>query len=94
MSVPVFWTDEAQETFESIVNFIEYKWGFNSAKKFVNKANKTIASIADHPYIFKAVYPSSHRQAVITGQTSLYEVNSNYIALIFFWDNRQEPMTE
>jgi plasmid stabilization system protein ParE len=85
MNLHILWTEEAKETFESVVSFIEYKWGFNSAKKFIAKSNRIIASISAHPYIFKATYPKSLRKAVITKQTSLfYEVHESYIALIYF----------
>ena len=33
------------------------------------------------------------RKAIITKQTSvLYKVNKTHIEILFFWDNRQEPV--
>jgi len=93
MSLPILWTDEAKETFDNTVIQIEYKWGISSAAKFVSQANRTLNTIALQPYLFKASYTSNVRQAFITKQTSMfYEVHSTYIAVLFFWDNRQEPI--
>jgi len=35
MSLSILWTDEAKETFDIIVNFLENNWGSTSAKKFI-----------------------------------------------------------
>ena len=37
MSLPVYWTKEANETFDLIINFIEELWGEKEAGKFVNR---------------------------------------------------------
>jgi len=93
MKLAVAWTDEAQETFELTIKQIEDKWGARSAEKFVRSANKTINIIATQPYLFKASYTQNIRQAFITEQTSMfYEVHTAHIAILYFWDNRQEPI--
>ncbi|MBB6237659.1 plasmid stabilization system protein ParE [Pedobacter sp. AK013] len=40
MSLPIFWTDEAKETFDVIFFFILDKFSEQSAKKFLKQANK------------------------------------------------------
>ena len=93
MKLPIGWTDDARETFDSTINQIEVKWGTASAEKFVRSANKVIGSISTQPYLFKASYTANIRKAVITGQTSMfYEVHATHIVILFFWDNRQEPV--
>ena len=93
MNLTVAWTDEAQETFELTVNQIETKWGINSAEKFVRNAHKVINTISTQPYLFKASYSENIRKAFITEQTSMfYEVHTAHIAILFFLDNRQEPI--
>jgi plasmid stabilization system protein ParE len=93
MSLAVEWTDDAKETFDSIVFFIEIKWSEKEAKIFVKRAQKIISLITDQPYMYKASLNNNVRQAVITPQTSMfYEVHSQFITILFFWDNRREPL--
>ena len=53
MSLAVFWTDEAKETFDSIVLFIENKWSVRDAEKFVRHSNKILSLIAEQPYMYR-----------------------------------------
>lgn len=93
MSLSIFWTEEATNTFDSIVQFIEAEWGENSTKKFIRKTDKVLKSISAQPYIFKASSIENVRQGFITKQTSFYyEVHSTHLILLFFWNNRQIPI--
>lgn len=93
MSLPIAWTDDAQESFDATVNQIESKWGIRIAEVFVRDAHKTISLIAIQPYMFNASFTSNIRKAVISKQTSMfYEVHATYITILFFWDNRQDPV--
>ncbi len=93
MKLTIAWTDEAQETFNFTVNQIENKWGTKSAEKFVRDTHKLINLISTQPYLFNASYTLNIRKAVISKQTSMfYEVHSAHVSILFFWDNRQEPV--
>ena len=93
MSLTVFWADEAEETFDNIVLYIESNWGERHAKKFVQHVQKVLKLISDQPQMYKASVNNNVRQAVISPQTSLYyEIHNEHITLLFFWDNRQEPI--
>lgn len=93
MSLAVAWTDDAKATFNDTVIQIEAKWGLRSAEKFVKEAHKTINAISNQPYLFKASYSENIRQAFISKQTSMfYEVHAAHIVILFFWDNRQDPI--
>jgi len=96
MSLNVFYTTEAKETLSAVYSFIQEKFGTRSADKFVTKAEKTIALIAEQPFMFKgSPLGENVRIGFITKQTSLfYLVTEQSIDLLFFWDNRQEPLFE
>ena len=92
MNLAVFWTDDAKITFDSIVVFIESKWSTKEAENFVRHTQKVLKLISDQPYMYKASINNNVRQAVITKQTSIfYEVHHEFITILYFWDNRQEP---
>ncbi|MDN3586569.1 type II toxin-antitoxin system RelE/ParE family toxin [Pedobacter aquatilis] len=93
MSLPVFWSDEAKETFDSIFWFIFNKFGEKAARKFLKQSNKVISIIRVQPEIFEAISSERFRKGRITNQTSIfYEIQNSKIHLLFFWDNRQEPL--
>lgn len=50
MSLAIFWSDEATETFDSIVLFIENKWSERQAQTFVKHTQKILLLIAEQPY--------------------------------------------
>lgn len=95
MSLSVLWTDEAQETFDRIVLLLEDNWGMAAARKFIQDVQKTTTLLQEQPYLYKASPVLNCRQAVITHQTSMfYEVTDNQIIILFFYDNRQEPIVD
>jgi plasmid stabilization system protein ParE len=93
MSLDIYYTPRSKETLESVYNFIESQFGTSSAAKFALKAEKTIALLAEYPFMFKSLsIDKSVRIGLITKQTSLfYRVTDTSVHLLFFWDNRQEP---
>jgi plasmid stabilization system protein ParE len=94
MSLSVLYTLRSKQTLKSTYAFIENKFGLNSANKFISKAEKTIKLIATQPFMFKASgIDENVRVGFITKQCSLfYRVTDTSIHLLFFWDNRQEPV--
>jgi plasmid stabilization system protein ParE len=93
MSLDVRWTEEAEFTFDHIVSFIQQDWGERPANKFIAKTKRILISISNHPHLFPQSGIENVRKAVITKQTSLfYEIFPDRIMLVFFWDNRQDPL--
>ena len=94
MDLEIVFTPQARETLQSIIQFIEIKWGKRSADKFKATAIRVVKSISSQPYLFKAsIIDINVRKGIITKQTSvLYEVHDNHILILYFWDNRQDPI--
>jgi len=93
MSLDISYSIYAEETLQSVYDFIYDSFGSASADKFTLKADSVIKRIAKNPFMFKASSIDENvRVALITKQTSLlYLVTKTTIYLLFFWDNRQEP---
>lgn len=50
-------------------------------------------TVSQQPYLFKAYLENDVRIGVITKQTSVvYRVLHDRIEVLFFWDNRQDPV--
>jgi len=93
MSLQILWTDEAKETFDAIFFFILEKFSEQSAKKFLKQANKILQIIKVQPEIFEASIFNQCRKGRITNHTSVfYEIQNDQIRLLFFFDNRQDPL--
>lgn len=94
MTLPIFWNIEAQITFDAIVEYIESVWGEKEVANFFHQTQRVLKSISKQPYIFKASEINQNiRKGLISKQTSLfYQVEKNRIIILYFWDNRQEPI--
>ncbi|MHA4737426.1 type II toxin-antitoxin system RelE/ParE family toxin [Dyadobacter sp. MSC1_007] len=86
----------AVETFDAIYDQIEQRFGTATAKKFELTVVNTLESISLRPYIFKATRENENvRKGWINKNCSFfYEVTESQIQVLFFWDNRQEPLMD
>lgn len=94
MTLKVITTNRSRKTLSVIYKYIAGKFGINSANKFLVTVDKTVAQIAMQPYMFKATRIDEQvRVGFITKQCSLiYRVTDTEIHLLYFWDNRQDPI--
>jgi plasmid stabilization system protein ParE len=93
MKLEIVFTPRAKDTFRLTASFIQQKWGDKSAEKFIDKAYKILNTISFQPYLFKAYQENDVRKGLISKQTSVvYRVLDDRIEVLFFWDNRQEPI--
>lgn len=93
MSLEVRWTEEAEFTFDHIVTLIQNGWGSQAALNFRNKTRKTLIVISTFPLSFQAAGIDEVRKTVITSQTAVfYEIYPDHVTLLYFWDNRQNPL--
>lgn len=93
MKLKINWSDSAKQSFKAIVSQIESRWTQKEASAFVKDAFNTLDVISTNPYIFPVTEYADVRRAVIAKQTSVfYKVNGDRIEILFFWDNRQEPL--
>jgi plasmid stabilization system protein ParE len=89
-------SETAIDSFEAIFDQIQARWGDRIATKFENKVTGTLALLAKRPLIFKSIEAQSNvRKGFIDKNCSFfYEISSEQVQILFFWDNRQEPLFE
>jgi len=94
MELSISFSEEAYETLFAIGIFIEEKWGYEYANKFINSVYRKIDLVAIQPFIYEPIsINNSVRKGVISKYTSFYyQVNQDEIRILFFFDNRQEPL--
>jgi hypothetical protein len=84
----------AFETYDSITEQIELRWGSKILNEFEQRVLKILSAIQQSPLMFPAVNNEENlRKALIHGNCSVYyEVKTTEIEILFFWDNRQDPI--
>jgi len=94
MSLPVVISETAYLTFESICAQINDRLGAKAVSDFKKNTIKTLSLIGDSPFLYKETdFDPNIRQGLIKKISSFfYEVKPDRIEILFFWDNRQEPM--
>lgn len=94
MHFDVIFSNEAIDTFESIGQQIEAKWGEKELLEFRKRAYKVIEIIGKFPLIFPVVNKTQNvRKAFIHKNCPMFYIpGETYIEVLFFWDNRQDPI--
>jgi plasmid stabilization system protein ParE len=94
MIFSVIYSERAIETFDAISEQINQRWGLKPVLEFEYRTLKVIAAIKESPFIFQATESSPNvRKAFIHKNCAMfYEIKSDRIEVLFFWDNRQEPI--
>lgn len=89
----VIWSVKAETSFKLIIDQIEIAWSFQTASKFIIRTDKLLQTLKQNPLLFAETKIFGVRKAIITKQTSvLYKVSKTHIEILFFWDNRQDPV--
>ncbi len=90
----ILWTKAAQNSFDTIVEYLKSEWSINSAIKFVNRTIIFLDILQNHPEIGrKENVKSDMRSFVLTRQTTIFFriKNETTIVLLKFFDTRQNP---
>jgi plasmid stabilization system protein ParE len=88
----IFWTNEAINNLESILNYLSNNWTQREIENFKNRLSKQIRLIQQNPYLF----PISHynyrlRKAVLSKQVTIfYELSGQIIYLVYLFNNQQD----
>jgi hypothetical protein len=84
----------AFETYDSIADQVEARWGYKVLSYFEERVAEVLTKIQESPFMFPAIGKDQKiRKSVIHGNCSVfYEVKLAEVEILFFWDNRQDPI--
>jgi plasmid stabilization system protein ParE len=93
MALEIYWSKQADQKFDCILDYFESEWGEPSTKKFVKKVYDFLDTLKELPEIGTLENNGLNiRGFVIFKQITLfYQVRTNKIILLNFYDNRQKP---
>ncbi len=94
MPFDVRFSPRAEYTFDAIANQLEARLGNKTVESFKHKVNKALYIIAETPFIYPIAEENEEmRKCVLHKNCSMYYwVYENTVEILYFWDNRQEPL--
>ncbi len=95
MAKVVFWTTEAEDTFENVIQYLQENWTENEIEHFVNLTNRIVSLISENPKMFRKTNVKNVHEALVTSHNLLvYKIYQERIDLLFFWDTRKNPVSK
>jgi len=87
----IYWTDEAINNLESILDYLKDKWTQREIDHFKKKLGRQIELIESNPRLFPlSEYNNRLRKAVLSKQTTIYyELSGQVIYLVYLFNSRQ-----
>jgi len=88
----IFWTDEAINNLESILDYLKKSWTQREIDNFKKKLGRQLDLIEKNPKLFSlSEYNPRLRKAVMSKQTTIfYELSGTAIYLVYLFNNKQD----
>lgn len=92
MALTIVWSKKADQKFDSILEFLESKWGDKTVKLYIKKVFDFLDTLVLFPEIGTIENKELNiRGFVVTKQLTLfYQIRNTEIVLLNFYDNRQK----
>ena len=92
MAYQIIWLPKAEERYQEIIDYLQYKWNDKVIKDFVNKTNHKLLQIKKRPKMSRRSAKMDIYEVLITKHNLLlYRIKANKIELLTFFDTRQDP---
>ena len=89
MDYKIFWTEEAIQNLEEVIDYLATKWTQREVDNFKEKLSKQISLIKRNPRMFPvSTFQPKLRKAVLSKQTSIfYEIDGDVVYLVYVFVN-------
>lgn len=89
----VIWTDQAEETHQEIIDYIQSKFTTKEVIDFIDLTDSVIENICNNIEIGLPYKKTIYRQFLVSKQTYLfYKIENETIYLSVFWNNVKNPI--
>jgi len=94
VSLTLKFSRQAKETYAAIQSQLYERFGQAVLEKFERKTVKTLDLILQSPLMFKSAMdnPDIRKGLIHKNCSVFYEIKPTEIEVLFFWDNRQDPI--
>ena len=91
MPFTIFWSTEAELSYQSILEYLQAEWTEQEIKNFIKRTDDVLEFIKENPSIYQRVKANTFK-AVLSRQVALYyKIDGLRVILQYFWDTRQDP---
>ncbi len=95
MAIEINWSDEAIETFEENINYLESEWSEKEVTKFILQTTHIIERLKRFPLSYPpGLKNKKYRRARLNKYIALfyhYHKTKSQITLLTFWNVKQHP---
>jgi plasmid stabilization system protein ParE len=95
MAVEVSWSDEAIQTFQENIHYLQEEWSEKEVIKFIQQTEKIIGRLKRFPLSYPPGYKNKkYRKARLNKYIALfysYQQSNSKIVLLSFWNMKQDP---
>ena len=94
MDYKIYFSQEAKDSFEALLEQVKERWGTKTAKQFQKDTKRILEVVAKLPFTFQVIQEDTRVRRVIVHRTIslLYRVVADEVQVIVFFDNRQDPI--
>jgi hypothetical protein len=94
MSLPVRFSIQAGETYDAIIAQLNMRWGKRFVDEFEQKVARATILISESPMLYPlADFGMDVHKCVLHKNCSMfYWIDLTEIVILYFWDNRQDPL--
>lgn len=94
MKNQIYWTKEAEETYQQNINYLIEAWDEQVFYAFVEETEECLALIEKAPNLFPLLNKKEqiHRCKIVKQITLYYKILDKRIDLLAFWNEYQNPI--
>jgi hypothetical protein len=97
MDVEITWSDEAVETFQENIIYLQEKWSEKEVIRFIQQTENIISRLKRFPLSYPPGYKNKrYRKARLNKYIALFYSffkSDNKIVLLSFWNTKRDPDT-
>jgi plasmid stabilization system protein ParE len=95
MPLEIKFSVQATDTFNDVIDQLQQRWGNKIVRDFRLKVSRALDAISESPFIYPVAEENEEmRKCVLHKNCSMYYwVYDDIVEILYFWDNRQEPLS-
>lgn len=96
MALEIYWTKQASDRFDEIIEYLITDWGDKSVRLFVKDVYNFLDILSEFPEIGTIENKELNIRGIVVRKqlTLFYQIRNDEVIFLNFYDNRQNPENE